>query len=272
MQGRSSVRSFLVMDWATRAQSSDSEINVSCKADHELDKRAYDDCNLDPKLWTRAQGRNNLRLCGLVMVRKTTSSTNERTAIASCIQRLGMTDRAPILRFSNPEMEALMVGTLNSFVLDYCARNSIGGTDLSLFIIKQLPVPKPSDFLKKFDSECSYKDFMIPRILELIYTGYDLREFAKSIGYNGPPFAWNNARRFLIRCELDAAFFRLYELQDEEVDYVMETFPIIKRKDKNQWGEFRTKNTILKMYREMEGAIETDTVYRTWLSPPPINL
>ena len=29
-------------------------------------------------------------------------------------------------------------------------------------------------------------------------------------GWSGPPFRWDEERRFLLRCELDAAFFHLY--------------------------------------------------------------
>lgn len=34
--------------------------------------------------------------------------------------------------------------------------------------------------------------------------------------------------------ELEAAFFHLYGLCRDEVEYVMETFPIVKRKDEAQ--------------------------------------
>ena len=36
-----------------------------------------------------------------------------------------------------------------------------------------------------------------------------------------------------MRAELDAAFFHLYGIEREDVDYIMETFPIVKRKDMN---------------------------------------
>ena len=37
-----------------------------------------------------------------------------------------------------------------------------------------------------------------------------MRGFAESVGYSGAPFIWNEARRFLLRCELDALYFGLY--------------------------------------------------------------
>jgi hypothetical protein len=90
--------------------------------------------------------------------------------------------------------------------------------------------------------------WLLPRVLELTYTTHDLAAFARSCGYAGSPFAWNEARRFLLRCEIDAAFFHLYGLSREEAAYVMDTFPITRRKDEQQYGSYRTKETILSVY------------------------
>jgi len=49
----------------------------------------------------------------------------------------------------------------------------------------------------------------------------------------------------------------------------METFPIVKRRDEKQCGEYRTKRVILEIYDEMLEAIETGELYRTRLELPP---
>jgi len=54
------------------------------------------------------------------------------------------------------------------------------------------------------------KGWILLRVLELTYTAWDLEAFAQDCGWNGPPFRWDEKRRFLIRCELDAGFFHLY--------------------------------------------------------------
>ncbi len=36
------------------------------------------------------------------------------------------------------------------------------------------------------------------------------RIFAQDCGFYNPPFQWNEERRFLLTCELDAAFFHIY--------------------------------------------------------------
>ena len=108
-------------------------------------------------------------------------------------------------------------------------------------------------------------------MLELTYTAYDLEPFATDCGYSGPPFRWDEARRFLLRCELDAAYFHLYGIGRDDVDYILETFPIVKRKDEQAHGEYRTKRVILDIYDAMQQAMETGTPYHTRLDPPPAN-
>ena len=83
------------------------------------------------------------------------------------------------------------------------------------------------------------------------------------------PFEWNGERRFDIRAELDAAFFHLYGIKRDDVDYIMETFPIVKRKDEQRYGTFRTKELILKIYDAMAEAVRTGAPYQTILDPPP---
>ena len=73
----------------------------------------------------------------------------------------------------------------------------------------------------------------------------------------------------MIRAELDAAFFHLYGVGRDDVDYIMETFPIVRRKDEAAHGEYRTKRVILEVYDAMQRAIDTDTAYQTILKPPP---
>ena len=55
------------------------------------------------------------------------------------------------------------------------------------------------------------------------------------------------------------------------MDYILETFPIVKRKDEQAHGEYRTKRVILDIYDAMQQAMETGTPYHTRLDPPPAN-
>lgn len=210
-----------------------------------------------------------------------------------------MSDRAPLLRIHRAELAALLVSGLNSVVLDFAARTAVGGTDLSYFIIKQLPVLPPIAFEGEVFTGPADIGFIMPCAVELTYTAWDMESFALDCGYDGPPFKWDEERRFLIRCELDAAFFHLYLGNEQEwkekgskeltaylptprhaIEYIMETFPIVKRQDEQKYGTYRTKDTILEIYDEMARVMaknaeavaagrEPTAPYQTRLNPPP---
>ena len=88
-------------------------------------------------------------------------------------------------------------------------------------------------------------------------------------GYSGPPFRWDDERRILLRCEIDAAFFHLYGTRREDVTYILNSFPLVQRKDEELHGTYRTKETILAIYDALAQASTTGRPYRTCLNPPP---
>ena len=163
------------------------------------------------------------------------------------------------------------MSALNSFVVDYCCRQGIGGTNLHVYILEQIPVPPAAMFRepRQWSAPESLDAWLLPRVLELTYTAWDLEPFARDVGYDGPPFRWDPERRFLLRCELDAAFFHLYGISRDDTDYVMDTFPIVRKNDEKAHGEYRTKRVILEIYDEMAEAARTGKPYQTRLDPPP---
>jgi hypothetical protein len=190
---------------------------------------------------------------------------NERTCIASALPNSAPDDtiRVLLVGHDNHLLFAVLIGNLNSFALDYSARSTVASTHLSEYIAKQLPILPPSFY---GPDEVA---FILPHVLELTYTAWDLQSFAQDCGYDGPPFRWDEERRFTLRCELDAAYFHLYGIARDDVDYIMDTFPIVKRKDEAAHGEYRTKRVILEIYDEMQQAMESGGAYQTRLDPPP---
>jgi hypothetical protein len=101
----------------------------------------------------------------------------------------------------------------------------------------------------------------------------------------------------LLRAEVDAAYFHLYLPGEESgnwrhaegetteelaqlkrsfstprhaVDYIMDSFSIVRRRDEEACnGDYRTKRVILEMYDAMQQAIRTGQPYSTRLDPPP---
>jgi hypothetical protein len=166
---------------------------------------------------------------------------------------------------------AALYANFTAFAFDYIARQKIGGTHLTYGLLKQLPVFAPEVYRQPL-SWClggAGSDWLLPRTLELTYTAWDLEPFARDCGYDGPPFRWDAARRFLLRCELDAAFFHLYGISRDDTAYILDTFPIVRKRDEAQHGEYRTARVILEIYDRMADAARTGVPYATLLDPPP---
>lgn len=206
----------------------------------------------------------------LLGFRDVTNNTNERTFIASVIPRVPATRKFPTIGVEKWKYIAGLTSNFSTHIADYVARQKIGGTSMSFYVFKQLPFLPPNSYKKpcSWDPSTNYS-FLLPRVLELAYTAYDLLPFAQDCGYTGAPFRWDEARRFLLRCELDAAYFHLYGIERDDVDYIMDTFPIVKRKDEAAHGDYRTKRLILEIYDEMAEAAHTGQPYQTRLDPPP---
>ncbi len=75
-------------------------------------------------------------------------------------------------------------------------------------------------------------------------------------GFPYLPFKWDEERRARLRAELDAIYAHLYGLTREELDYILETFPIVKRKDVEKYGSYRTKELILDYYEEYSDKLD----------------
>jgi hypothetical protein len=198
-------------------------------------------------------------------------STDERTLIATVLPFSAVGNVEPLLVSSEPPRHlALLPANLGSFAVDFATRFKVGGTHINFFIAKQLAVLPPARLAERCEwAAGSTSDWLNPRVLELTYTAWDLAGFAQDIGWRGPPFRWDPERRSLLRAELDACFFHLYGIERDDVDYIMETFPIVKREDEAAHGEYRTKRMILEVYDAMAEAIRTGVPYQTVLDPPP---
>ena len=208
-------------------------------------------------------------------------TTDERTAIFDIVTRTALGNKVPILLPEESEIYGAqsLVANCSAYSFDFAARQKIGGSTLNFYLVKQLPVIPPHTYTP------ALLDFITPRVLELTYTAWDLQPFARDLDYGGAPFVWDDERRFRMRCELDALYFHLYGIERADVDYIMETFPIVKRKDEAAHGQFRTKRVILEIYDAMaslptmrapapkpeQGEIELPDVrrWRTPLDPPP---
>jgi len=197
-----------------------------------------------------------------------------------------------------PQWIAFYSAVFSAYLFDFVIRPYVD-KHIKGYTLARVPWPTPNSVIRGSIT----KYWILGRILELVYTSKRFEPFAEDCSWDGPPFRCDEERRFLIRCELDAAFFHLYLPADEQgnwrparkddgcpydetpeqleelkryfptprdaVDYIMDTFPIVRRKDEEQYGEYRTKRVILEIYDAMQEAIRTGQPYQTLLDPPP---
>jgi len=218
--------------------------------------------------------------------RNITNVTNERTLITSALPVSAVGHSLILLKSGKYGKLPMFICNANSYSTDYIVRQKLGGTNMTYGYVMQFPIMPPEIYTHP---ECLLLgNFLNASVLELLYTSYSLKPFAEGCGYDGPPFIWDEERRFNIRCELDALYFHLYlgsvsEWQSRgskellsyfptprhAVEYIMETFPIVKRKDEKEYGEYRTKLRILEIYDQMTHCLETNTPFQSTLNPPP---
>lgn len=188
----------------------------------------------------------------------TDARASERTVVAAAIPRVGVGHKFLLmLPDATPQQCAVLLANLCSLPLDFVARQKVGGIALTYFTMKQLPLLAPSAYgPEDFD-------FIVPRVLELSYTANDMQDFAKDLECNRPPFVWDEARRHCVRSELDAYYAHLYGLAREELlyildpcdvfgsDYPSETFRIMKERDEQEFGEYRTRRLVLEAFDKL---------------------
>ncbi len=269
-----------------------------------LERLADPEYRVLPRYWV-PETEVHARLSGrwdrgwLLGWRDITNVTNERTVIAAIIPRAGVGHTLPLFLAKVARMPTCLLAAVNSFALDFVARQKVGGTHLTYNYLEQFPILPPDSFARPlpFPYEPDYSpffirhsptvaDFLRPRVLELTYTAWDLEPFARDLGYDGPPFRYDPARRALLRAELDALFFHLYlgseaewaqeasqELRAffstprEAVAYILDQFPIVKRSEEERFGEYRTKRIILEIYDAMTEAQRTGQPWRSNVNP-----
>ncbi|MCS7090234.1 MAG: hypothetical protein NZM03_05950, partial [Limisphaera sp.] len=249
--------------------------------------------------------------------RFSTGPTNERTLVSCIIPYAAANHILPIVLTPSALAQAFLLASFNAIPVDYLIRNKMGRQGLDIFYLKQLPVLPPSAY-----SEADLA-FIVPRVLELVYTAWDLQPFAADLlaelGHDTwnrwfphnqvassewraasgsqpispvpPPFKRDEARRAILRAELDAYYARLYGLTRKQLRYILdpadltprelenildpteevsdpldpagydarckasdfpsETFRVLKEKELRAFGEYRTRRLVLEAWEKL---------------------
>ena len=209
----------------------------------------------DPQFWVSEEALDwPWPLEWVLGFKEITAPTNRRTMIASLFPKSAFGNKTPVFlpvdgdpHESSTEYKAcaaLTAGNLNSMAFDFVARQKLHGQTLNLYIIEQLPVIAPADYDRPF-GDTTARDLVKDHVLRLTYTAQDMAPFARDLGYDGPPFPWDEEERRHLRARLDALYFHLYGLTREDAGYVLDTFPIVRREDEVAFDRYRTRELVL---------------------------
>jgi N-6 DNA Methylase len=196
----------------------------------------------------------------LIGFRNVARATDERTAIFSVIPESAVGNSMPVVTAgTTAPLIGALIGNLSSISFDYVARQKVAGINMNFFYVQQFPVLPPSVY------DAADLLFIVPRIVELTATAWDVQAFADDVwresdselraaiehrwlenqqittghskkypewytpvkdGFPHPPFRWCDERRAQLRAELDAYYARLYGLTERDLRYVLDASDI----------------------------------------------
>jgi hypothetical protein len=225
-------------------------------------EKQYQDPNFVAIPWYWVEGRkvnillDEKKIKWITGFRNITNATNERSFIITIFSLSAVGNSLPIILFENEEKDiSYFYANFCSVVFDYIVRQKLAGVNLNFFYVQQLPVLPPEIYTP------SDIQFIVPRVLELTYTAWDIKAFADDVwrdadenlrgvlreqceenkritggheweppewaeieenGIPLPPFKWSEERRAILRAELDAYYAKLYGLTEKELRYILD--------------------------------------------------
>lgn len=215
--------------------------------DVTLEEKQRSDFVVMPRYWVEEE--EALRRAGgyglesLFAWRGIARSTDVRTAIGCVVPPVPGGGNYDIVQGLQGAALEFFTAAFSSFAFDFVVRQKLSNMHLQFSVVKQLPIPPPSTITQQtaWVPACALGEWVSDRVASLSsHTRND---------------------QAIARAELDAAFFHLYGIERDDVDYIMETFPIVRRKDVAAYGEYRTKRLILEIYDAMAEAEATGVPY-----------
>lgn len=174
-----------------------------------------------------------------------TSATNTRTMIASVLPYTAVGNKVPILLADHPARSvACFLANINSLAYDFACRQKIGNVTLNWYIVRQTPIFSPQTFDQTFQGE-KLRDWVAERVAELTYTAHDMDAWGRDLDFAEEPYTWNRERRRELRVNLEALFFGLYGLEEDEVNHIFESFWSVKEDEIEEHGEYKLKQQVL---------------------------
>ena len=178
--------------------------------------------------------------------------------IASFIPYSGVLNTAPLLLTGediSAKEECCLLGNLNAFAFDFVTRQKVGHIHLNFFIVEQLPVFTPDFYAEKcpWDKKQTLEQWISERVLKLACTSNDMLPLAKAAEFKEGVHKWKDDERAELTAELDAAYFLLYGIEREDVEYILSTFSGAQPESEGLLKVGWPSERILRHYDELKG-------------------
>ncbi len=193
----------------------------------------------------------------------------ERTLVGTITPRAGYGNSMSVLTCQkNPNFFVCLVSILCSFVADYAVRQQ--STKINQFILRQIPILTTEQVQQEHQwLGTNFLNWVAYRVLELCYTNIELMPLANDLGRNHLPFHWNPERRKVIQAEIDATIMHLFNLDRENVEWILDSFSTLRTNEIAKFNKFHTKQLILEEYDRISNAKKNGNLYKTTLNTPP---
>jgi hypothetical protein len=201
------------------------------------------------------------------------SPTNARTLVATLIPPGSVCgNKVPTITFDEGYdwFAALWVGVANSLAMDFLVRKKVSLT-MTNTIIDSLPFPR----LERTDPRATH---LVPLVARLCCVGKEMQPYWDLLSADGWVPALDTERdglideamRYMIEAEINAAVaLKFFGLSAADLAHILDTFTIVEKRDRETFGEYRTKRVILETYDAMAKGARTGEPYQTRLEPPP---
>ena len=178
-------------------------------------------------------------------------ATDGQTVIATVVPRTAFGNSIPLLLADSSftAMDACcLAANLSVAPLQYVSQTKVHGPNINWYILEQLPVIALADYDRKF-GETTARELVCDHVLRLTYTAHDLAPFARDLGYEGEPYTWDPAERRQLRARLDALYFHLYGLDEDDTAYILDQFPVLEKNERKAHDDrYLTKELVLGHY------------------------
>ena len=197
----------------------------------------------------------------LISFRNTISSgADTRSLRLSLIPVFGAGNSLPIIyEYSGGDYPLVLIGILNSIIIDFVVKQKVSGANLNYYIMEQLPIPYKENLTKE-DIE-----FISSRVKGLSYTSSAITKSATEIIKDESSFKpiLNELKRAEAKAEIDVYTARLFGLTRSEMSFILDdetkesehysetTFAALKSVELKEFGEYRTKRLVLEAWDKL---------------------